>query len=490
MDENDIPEGWARTTIGQIAEINPSKPPASALPADAPVTFVPMPAVSAESGMIEASETRDFLDVRKGYTAFREGDVLFAKITPCMENGKAAVARGLSNGLGFGSSEFHVLRASGAVMPDLLYRFVRQQSFRDVAEANMGGSVGQQRVPESFLDGFPFDLPPLAEQHRIVEKLDAILSRVNASRDRLARVPGILRRFRLAVLDAACTGRLTENWRVAHRQGAVVLPLRSVGDDDNPNSDAFSANLPDVWAWVPIDDACEAVIDYRGRTPPVDGEGCIPHIRTSNIRNGRIDWNVTSFVTKATYDQYMTRGIPRLLDVIFTMEAPLGNVGVVDSDRQFSLAQRLLLLRAAKHLMDGRFLALALQSPAVRRAIEQRATGSGVQGIAYKRLKFVRLPVPPFPEQIEIVRKVDECLDLADRVERRVVDGATRAERLSQAVLAKAFRGELVPTEAELARHENRPFETATELLNRIRSGPSAVPAGMGKGRRRGVAAS
>ena len=111
-DPNGLPEGWEVVTLPDVCEINPPKPPPHVLPPDAPVTFVPMPAVDAEQGTITRLESRPFGKVRKGYTSFRENDVIMAKITPCMENGKAAIARGLQNGFGFGSTEFHVLRST------------------------------------------------------------------------------------------------------------------------------------------------------------------------------------------------------------------------------------------------------------------------------------------------------------------------------------------------------------------------------------------
>src|SRR5438552_1553582 len=114
--ESHVPDGWSATMVSEVCDINPPKPSADALTQDALVTFVPMPAVNAEVGAITNPEVRPYSAVRKGYTAFREGDVIFAKITPCMENGKAAVARNLENGLGFGSTEFHVLRPTAAIL--------------------------------------------------------------------------------------------------------------------------------------------------------------------------------------------------------------------------------------------------------------------------------------------------------------------------------------------------------------------------------------
>lgn len=344
MTANGVPEGWTTALLADVAKLNPPKPRPDALPPDSPVSFVPMPAVDAETGAITVSVDRRFSDVRKGYTAFADGDVILAKITPCFENGKAAVAENLTNGLGFGSSEFHVLRPSAAVGGAYLYHYLRQQRFRDEAKDYMTGAVGQARVPADYLARVKLPLPPLDEQVRIVSALQALLPQVPGTRQRLANVSLILRRSRQSLLGAACSGRLTEDWRETKEQTPVPAPAGNVGSDGQENSADFSSELPTTWSWIPIDDACSDVIDYRGRTPPVSDSG-IPHLRTTNVRGSRIDWNTESFVSPDVYETYMTRGIPRRGDVVFTMEAPLGEAAVVDTDRRFSLAQRLLLFR-------------------------------------------------------------------------------------------------------------------------------------------------
>src|SRR5262249_36240722 len=148
-----------------------------------------------------------FSDVRRGFTAFREDDVIMAKITPCMENGKAAIARNLREGFGYGSTEFHVLRPKEGILSEFIYHFIRQESYRRLAESEMTGSVGQKRVPVSFLEQTEIALPPSAEQNRIIEKIEELLGRVNASKTNLAKAPLILKAFRQSVLAAASSGR-------------------------------------------------------------------------------------------------------------------------------------------------------------------------------------------------------------------------------------------------------------------------------------------
>lgn len=115
-----------------------------------------MGAVDAASGTVTQREERPFSSVRKGYTAFAEGDVILAKITPCFENGKIAIARGLCSGLGFGSSEFHVFRPRGAVLSEYFFHFLRQEKFREDAADHMTSTAGQARLPADYVKVFGF----------------------------------------------------------------------------------------------------------------------------------------------------------------------------------------------------------------------------------------------------------------------------------------------------------------------------------------------
>ena len=156
---------WGFEKLSDCCQINPKKSQDTRLESGLMVSFVPMPAVS-EKGEIDASETRSYDEVKSGFTYFCENDVLFAKITPCMENGKGSVARGLCNGIGFGSTEFHVLRPiNGVSNPYWLYAVTAFKQFRLDAESNMTGSAGQKRVPASFLETYRVPLPPIDLQN-------------------------------------------------------------------------------------------------------------------------------------------------------------------------------------------------------------------------------------------------------------------------------------------------------------------------------------
>lgn len=170
--------GWGLVPLGSVCHINPKKRQDSRLKSGVEVSFVPMPAVT-EHGEIDATAIKEYDEVKTGFTYFAENDVLFAKITPCMENGKGAIAKCLNNGVGFGSTEFHVLRPiSGKTNPYWIYTLTAFSQFRVDAASNMTGSAGQRRVPASFLENYRVSLPPLLLQERFA----AFVEQVNKSK--------------------------------------------------------------------------------------------------------------------------------------------------------------------------------------------------------------------------------------------------------------------------------------------------------------------
>lgn len=158
---------WEELTVAGVCKINPSR---AYKQDDELVSFIPMAAVS-EDGRIEHPEVRNYAEVKKGYTAFVENDVIVAKITPCFENGKAALAKNLKNGAGFGSTEFHVFRAGKSCLPEFLFLQLYREDVRAAGARSMVGNAGQRRVPVSFFEAFPFYLPTIEEQQALVDFL-------------------------------------------------------------------------------------------------------------------------------------------------------------------------------------------------------------------------------------------------------------------------------------------------------------------------------
>jgi type I restriction enzyme S subunit len=178
---NNICNRWDQVELGNVCEINPPKSKLSRSD-DSPTTFVPMAAVDDRKGIIARPEIRPFLEVRKGYTYFEEGDVLFAKITPCMQNGKHAIAKNLIDGIGFASTEFHVIRPGPKITPEWIHYYIRQPSVLKAATCHFSGTVGQQRVSENFLLSLPLPLPSLAKQKCITSLIDSKLALIERAR--------------------------------------------------------------------------------------------------------------------------------------------------------------------------------------------------------------------------------------------------------------------------------------------------------------------
>jgi restriction endonuclease S subunit len=181
---------WPHVPLKTVCQINPRRTARVDVADEEPTSFVPMPAIDAGRGEIIEYLERPFGEIKKGYTYFENGDVIFAKITPCMQNGKQAICRNLRNGFGFGSTEFHVLRPGPSLLAPFLHHFLRQQSLLDDAERFLTGAVGQQRLPEDYLKNLEIPLPPLAEQERIAarltEQLAVVASAHTAAQARLA----------------------------------------------------------------------------------------------------------------------------------------------------------------------------------------------------------------------------------------------------------------------------------------------------------------
>jgi len=201
-------KGWEEKELGEICELNPKKSEIKDESDTLSVSFIPMAAVDEYSQTIVALEERKLGEVKKGYTYFRDGDVLFAKITPCMENGKVAVTKGLKSGIGFGTTEFHVIRPKKEVLAEWVYSIVRQQEFRDLAREKMTGSAGQKRVPVRFLESYRIPVPSLAEQKKLIKQLGKVSQKVQAVKEIQNTTENEFQTLEQSILSKAFSGEL------------------------------------------------------------------------------------------------------------------------------------------------------------------------------------------------------------------------------------------------------------------------------------------
>ena len=458
-----LPPGWVWTTVGEIAPVNQRNSTLRELPDTTEVTFVPMAAVDAESGSIQKPESRLLGQVRKGFTSFSEGDILFAKITSCMENGKVAIARGLINQLGFGSTEFHTLRPSRSVIAEWLFYYVRQQSFRDEAELSFSGTAGQLRVPTKFLDNHPFPLPPLAEQHRIVAAIETQLTRLDAGVASLKAAKAKLKRYRASVLKAACEGRLVA--QDANDEPADVLLRRILGDRGQgigkrratelaaPDTTGLP-ELPTGWCWATAEQLCDFIT--KGTTPSADklyeSIGDVPYIKVYNLTHqGMLDFSIRpTFIDKKTHLQELARSRVFPGDVLMNIVGPpLGKVSIVPSTHpEWNINQAIAIFRPLSGF-DRKYLSLCLLTDSILNWAVRRAKATAGQfNLTLEICRDLPIPLPPLAEQRRIVAEVERLLSVVTALEATVTANLKRAERLRQSILKRAFEGKLVAQEA------------------------------------------
>ncbi|MCB2377226.1 restriction endonuclease subunit S [Hymenobacter sp. BT635] len=512
MQENqELPKGWEVVSLESIAQINPRT--AHQLEDTALVSFIPMQCVEEESGKVDTSTERPLLEVKKGYTQFIDGDIIFAKITPCMENGKVAVVNDLTNGIGYGSTEFHVVRlVEGIEAKYVFYRLV-SQAFRNEAQHNMTGSAGQKRVPTDFLKRASIALPPLPEQRRIVVKLEELFSRLDAGVATLRQTQAQLKRYRQSVLHAAVTGELTRAWRATHPEpaesGAALLErIRaerraqweaaqlskrggqlSLGDAwkkkyEEPAAPDTSElpELPQGWVWASVAELATNV-QYGSSAKTNEDDTGIPVYRMGNIVEGKLKTDNFKYLPQQHSE------FPELLlesgDLLFnrTNSAELVGKSAVYKGipAKASFASYLIRVQLNKSA-NSDLLAYTLNSlygkSWVKSVVTQQVGQANVNGT---KLQAFAVPLPPIPEQEQIVSEVERLFSVLDSLELTLAAELIRAERLRQSILHRAFTGRLVPQDAA--------DEPAAALLARLQDAPAAQPAAKAKRGRKAKAA-
>ena len=485
--QNGGPLAWVSATIEDICLVNP-RSFLQPVNEDCPVSFIPMAAVEARTGRIELSQVRLYGEVSKGYTRFSEGDVLFAKITPCMENGKIAIAKGLTNGHGCGSTEFHILRPHEGLSRDFLNYFLLQDEFRKDAQRNMAGTAGQLRVSATWLSEATIPLPPQAEQRRIVAEIETQFTRLDASVAALRRAQANLKRYRASVLKDACEGRLVPTEaELARSEGreyepAAVLLERILaerrarwesqekrrGKYKEPSAPDTSAlpELPEGWVWAVVEQLL-ARSEY-GTSVKCSYEATgLPVLRIPNIVAGEIDLTDIKYATqpvKIDSETSLAKGDILMCRTNGSVRL-VGKTAVIKSEFEpyHGFASYLLRFRLVETEVIPKWFHIYATSQLGRTFIEQNAASSaGQNNVSLSLIHTMPIPLPPLAEQRRIVAEVERWLSVVQQAESTVEASLARAERLRQSILKQAFSGRLVPQDLD--------YEPASVLLERIRA--------------------
>ncbi|WP_437924177.1 restriction endonuclease subunit S [Sorangium sp. So ce291] len=449
----DLPEGWAETTLASICAHR-----------------------SGSSKLIKGklhAEGRPGL--YQGFSASgpdvwcdswdHEGEALVVSAvgTRC---GKAFRARGRWSAI----ANTHVVWPDlGAIDLDYLFLHLNNEAFW------VKGGSAQPFVKVRETLERPFALPPLPEQRRIVAKVEALLAEVNAAKARLARASLILRRLRQAVLASACSGRLTEDFRARASRAApsavglaeALLRTSPAAPGPGGHGDAGATRLPASWALCPFG----ALVDnHDGRRVPVSSTA-------REARRGPYPYYGASGVIDSI-DGYLFDGDYLLIAEDGANLLSRSTAVAFPASGRFWVNNHAHVVQPKAGVLLG-YLELLLNSL----DLQHHVTGSAQPKLTQAALNGIPAPVPPTEEQAEIVRRAQALFALASAIEQRVAAAAARADRLPQTILARAFSGELVPTETELARAEGRDYEPAEVLLRRLRGERPGSGARPGAGR-------
>uniref|UniRef100_UPI00404822A6 restriction endonuclease subunit S n=1 Tax=Rheinheimera sp. TaxID=1869214 RepID=UPI00404822A6 len=440
---SELPKGWVLTTIGEVLQpqfdgklIHQGWSPRCQAE----------PAGIGEWGVLKTTAIQDgyFLEIHnkklqshmepKPEIEVRKGDLLMTNAGPRVRCGVTTLVKeDIRSKLMLSGKMYRMRFDESCIYPPYIEACFRSDAVKKEIDNRKTGmsESGLNLTQERFLS-IPILLCPYPEQKRIADKLDFILTKVDRAQARLGKIPGILKRFRQSVLVAATSGELTKEWRGGAEHNWQTVSLGTVGKGFNYGSSTKS-----------------------------QPEGDVPVLRMGNLQGGQLDWGDLVYTSdKAEIEKYLLENGDVLFNRTNSPEL-VGKTSIYRGERKAIYAGYLIRVKGSERL-NTEFLNIQLNSPHARDYCWQVKTdGVSQSNINAKKLQAYEFDLPAIDEQLEIVRRVNELFSHAALFERQYLDAKRRFDRLTQAVLAKAFRGELV--------EQNAADEPADKLLERIK---------------------
>ena len=438
----EIPAQWEVKRLRFICQINPSKIALLHLQTDTQVSFVPMEHIG-EDGTLSLEEIRTIEQVWQGYTCFRNGDVIIAKITPCFENGKGALCHQLLNGIGFGTTELHVLRTNDETDPKFIFYLTKSKPFREIGAAMMYGAAGQQRIPEDFISDFRLGLPSLPEQRAITAFLDHETAKINTLIAKKERLIELLQEKRAALISHAVTKGLDP-----------TVPMKDSGVE-------WLGKIPVHWEVKRMKYVAK---QETGHTPsrqhPEYWENCtIPWVSLADVWQLR---DVHREYIEDTNEYISEIGIAnssaRLLPagtVIVSRTASVGFSGIMA--RPMATTQDFANWVCGP-LIRSEFLLYVFRS--MEHEFRRLVMGSTHQTIYMPDIRRFITPLPPYFEQDAIVEFIRKETAKIDALITRIREGIEKLKEYSTALISAAVtgkidvRGEILSKDDETSRVE------------------------------------
>lgn len=472
----ELPQGWAWVRLGQVTEYN-GRSNIAGNEIDQDTWLLDLEDIEKTTSRILYRANFSERQSKSSKSTFKKGDVLYGKLRPYLDKVIVADSDGVC------TTEIVPIVPYDFLGSEFLKWLLKRPAFLAHVNSLMYGVKMPRLGTDDALQSV-HPLPPLPEQHRIVARIDQLMARCDAletlrkeqAGKRLAvhaaaiqqlleakdgaawdfieqhfgelySVKANVAELRKAILQLAVMGRLVppdpkdppasellkeidaEKQRLV-KAGKIKAPkpLPPIKPQEVPYQ------LPQGWEWVRLGELAN-FIDYRGKTPEKVDDG-IPLITAKNIRFGFINRDPQEYVTENEFARWMTRGFPQVGDLLFTTEAPLGNVAVVDIEEPFALAQRSICFGIYCREMSI-FLKWLIMSPTIQELLERNATGMTAKGIKAARLKELAFPLPPLPEQHRIVARINQLMTLCDKLDQKISDATDKQTELLNAVMAQ-----------------------------------------------------
>jgi len=419
----EAPTGWTKRRLRFDASLNPQKSKLD-LPADTKVSFVRMESLG-EYGGLTLNETRPIEEVYNGYTYFADGDVCIAKITPCFENGKGALARGLANGVAFGTTELHVIRPLSNLDARFLFYLTNAHDFRSFGEAEMLGAGGQKRVPEEFLKDWRAPLPPPETQRRIVRFLDEKTARIDALIEKKRALLDRLAEKRQALITRAVTKGLNPD-----------APLK-------PSGIEWLGDIPAHWEVVALNKVTTKITNgYVGPTRDIFVPEGVRYIQSLHIKSNRIVFKDDFFVSEEWSEEH-AKSILKLDDVLIVQTGDIGQVAHVTSEHVGCNCHALIVCSPDSQSVSGKYLSWLFCSGYGQQFLNLVKTGALHPHLNCGNVKFFNVLIPPFDEQVAIATAIAEHVDAYEKIAARVAQSIDRLAEYRAALITAAVTGRL-----------------------------------------------